>query len=59
MFGPLAQLAEQRALNPRVGGSSPSRLSVCGSSSVVEHHVANVRVGGSNPLFRLGHFKYE
>ena len=38
------------------GGSSPfTRISInnqCGSSSVVEHHLAKVGVAGSNPVFR-------
>ncbi len=35
----------------RRGGSSPSTRT-CGSSSVVEHHLAKVGVAGSNPVFR-------
>ena len=39
-------------------GSSPftriiqDNYPVCGSSSVVEHHLAKVGVAGSNPVFR-------
>src|SRR5690606_41960294 len=51
-FEPLAQLVEHLTFNQRVEGSSPSWLISCGSSSVVEHHLAKVGVAGSNPVFR-------
>src|SRR5699024_5504440 len=31
---------------------NPSSPAICGSSSVVEHHLAKVGVAGSNPVFR-------
>ena len=49
---PLAQSVEHLTFNQRVEGSSPSWLIFCGSSSVVEHHLAKVGVAGSNPVFR-------
>ena len=55
--GSLAQLVEQLTFNQRVRGSNPLWLITiflkCGSSSVVEHHLAKVGVAGSNPVFRL------
>ena len=46
------------SIAPRVvGGSPPVRVgrchALCGSSSVVEHHLAMVGVAGSNPVFRF------
>ncbi len=35
--------------------SSASPIILCGSSSVVEHHLAKVGVAGSNPVFRFNH----
>ena len=50
----LAQLAEHVTSNDEVGGSNPLvGTFICGSSSVVEHHLAMVGVAGSNPVFRL------
>ena len=63
---PLAQLVEHLTFNQRVEGSSPSwhtifnfitvRIKIsyafCGSSSVVEHHLAKVGVASSNLVFR-------
>ena len=45
-------------VTPRVVRGTPlarvgSRRAVCGSSSVVEHHLAMVGVAGSNPVFRF------
>ena len=62
-FGRVAELADARVLGTRpVRGRGSSPLSptrskssisrICGSSSEVEHHVANVRVAGSNPVSR-------
>ena len=62
----MAELADAPDLGSgaaRRGGSSPfTRIKVfcdskityhnCGSSSVVEHHLAKVGVAGSNPVFR-------
>ncbi len=52
--GSLAQLAEQRTLNPSVAGSSPARPTVLYTmsrvvSSGVEHLTFNQGVAGSNP----------
>ena len=56
MEEPLAQLVEHLTFNQRVRGSNPLWLITiflkCGSSSVVEHHLAKVGVAGSNPVFR-------
>ena len=51
----LAQLVEHLICNQRVGRSNRlvGMLHRCGSSSVVEHHLAMVGVAGSNPVFRL------
>ena len=55
----LAQLVEHLICNQAVEGSTPLAGIVfktgfrCGSSSVVEHHLAKVGVAGSNPVFRL------
>ena len=55
-YADLAQLVEQLICNQWVEGSNPlvgiNRIN-CGSSSVVEHHLAMVGVAGSNPVFRL------
>ena len=45
----------------RRGGSTPFtrtiiKYSICGSSSVVEHHLAKVGVAGSNPVFRSNNY---
>jgi hypothetical protein len=50
--GSVAQSVEQRTENPRVGGSIPSRTTIRGSGSGVEHRLAKARVAGSNPVFR-------
>ena len=49
----LAQLVEHLICNQRVEGSTPLAGTICGSSSVVERHLAKVEVAGSNPVFRL------
>ena len=52
----LAQLAEHLSCKQGVGGSNPLvGTFICGSSSVVEHHLAMVGVAGSNPVFRFYH----
>ena len=51
----VAELADAPDLGSgavRRGGSTPFTRTVCGSSSVVEHHLAKVGVAGSNPVFR-------
>ena len=48
----LAQLVEHLTFNQRVGRSN-RLVGICGSSSVVEHHLAMVGVAGSNPVFRF------
>ena len=48
----LAQLVEHLICNQRVGRSN-RLVGICGSSSVVEHHLAMVGVAGSNPVFRF------
>ena len=48
----LAQLVEHLICNQRVACSSHVAGIKCGSSSVVEHHLAKVGVAGSNPVFR-------
>ena len=54
----MAELADAPDLGSgaaRRGGSTPfTRINtiICGSSSVVEHHLAKVRVAGSSPVFR-------
>jgi hypothetical protein len=53
-YAGVAELADAPDLGSgaaRRGGSSPSTRT-CGSSSVVEHHLAKVGVAGSNPVFR-------
>ncbi len=58
-FAGVAELADAPDLGSgaaRRGGSSPftrTYYKICGSSSVVEHHLAKVGVAGSNPVFRL------
>ncbi len=57
LYAGVAELADAPDLGSgaaRRGGSSPfTRTSnYCGSSSVVEHHLAKVGVAGSNPVFR-------
>jgi L-threonylcarbamoyladenylate synthase len=50
--GPLAQLVEQRTLNPLVEGSIPSRLTILlavGIAQLVEHQVVALVAVGSNP----------
>ena len=50
----VAELADALDLGSsalRRGGSTPFTR-ICGSSSVVEHHLAKVGVAGSNPVFR-------
>jgi hypothetical protein len=58
-FAGVAELADAPDLGSgalRRGGSSPSTRTMfvrkCGSSSVVEHHLAKVGVAGSSPVFR-------
>ena len=54
----VAELADALDLGSsaaRRGGSTPFTRTIhfiCGSSSVVEHHLAKVGVAGSNPVFR-------
>src|SRR5699024_6959554 len=51
------QTVKHRGLIPSFLGSNPSSpANCCGSSSVVEHHLAKVGVAGSNPVFRLDSF---
>ena len=52
IYESLAQSVEHLICNQRVGGSNPL-VGICGSSSVVEHHLAMVGGAGSNPVFRL------
>ncbi len=54
LYAGVAELADAPDLGSgaaRRGGSSPFTR-ICGSSSVVEHHLAKVGVAGSNPVFR-------
>ena len=58
--GGLAQLGERLPYKQRVTGSSPvssiepkGSSETCGSSSVVEHHLAMVGVASSNLVFRF------
>ncbi len=58
-FAGVAELADALDLGSSVlrrGGSSPFTRTNCGSSSVVEHHLAKVGVAGSNPVFRSINF---
>ena len=48
----VAQSVEQQTENLRVGGSTPPLGTICGSSSVVECHLAKVDVAGPNPVYR-------
>ena len=52
MYAWVAQLVEQQTDNLRVGGSTPPLGTICGSSSVVECHLAKVDVAGPNPVYR-------
>ena len=52
MYAWVAQLVEQQTENLRVGGSTPPLGTICGSSSVVECHLAKVDVAGPNPVYR-------
>src|SRR5699024_8228867 len=48
-----SQAVRHRVLIPCIVGSNPASPAIsCGSSSVVEHHLAKVGVAGSNPVFR-------
>ena len=49
----LAQLVEHLICNQRVGRSNRLVGMQCGSSSVVEHHLAMVGVASSNLVFRF------
>ena len=58
-YAGVAELADAPDLGSgaaRRGGSTPFTRIIhfisCGSSSVVEHHLAKVGVAGSNPVFR-------
>ena len=54
LYAGVAELADALDLGSsalRRGGSTPFTR-ICGSSSVVEHHLAKVGVAGSNPVFR-------
>ncbi len=54
-YAGVAELADAPDLGSgaaRRGGSTPFTRIHCGSSSVVEHHLAKVGVAGSNPVFR-------
>src|SRR5699024_6543646 len=65
-FAGVAELADALDLGSSVsrrGGSSPSTRTTlsftkfcCGSSSVVEHHLAKAGGAGSNPVFRSINF---
>ena len=52
MYAWVAQLVEQQTENLRVGGSTPPLGTICGSSSVVECHLAKVDVASSNLVYR-------
>ena len=57
MYADLAQLAEHLSCKQRVGGSNPLvGTYICGSSSVVEQHLAMVGVAGSIPVFRFVYY---
>ena len=47
-----SQAVRHRTLTATCVGSNPASPAICGSSSVVEHHLAKVGVAGSNPVFR-------
>ena len=48
-----SQAVRQRILIPSCPGSNPGTPAIyCGSSSVVEHHLAKVGVASSNLVFR-------
>ena len=52
-FALVAQSVEQETENLRVGGSIPPQgTNVCGSSSVVECHLAKVDVASPNLVYR-------
>ena len=52
----VAQSVEQETENLRVGGSIPPQgTNVCGSSSVVECHLAKVDVASPNLVYRSTH----
>ncbi len=58
-YAGVAELADALDLGSSIfgcGGSTPFTRTIfiitCGSSSVVEHHLAKVGVAGSNPVFR-------
>ena len=50
--GSIAQSVEQETENLRVGGSIPPQGTICGSSSVVECHLAKVDVASPNLVYR-------
>ena len=50
--GDIAKSVRQRILIPSCPGSNPGTPVICGSSSVVEHHLAKVGVASSNLVFR-------
>ena len=52
MYAWVAQLVEQQTENLRVGGSTPPLGTICGSSSVVECHLAKVDVASPNLVYR-------
>ena len=51
-FALVAQSVEQETENLRVGGSIPPQGTICGSSSVVECHLAKVDVASPNLVYR-------
>ena len=52
IFALVAQSVEQETENLRVGGSIPPQGTICGSSSVVECHLAKVDVASPNLVYR-------